>query len=138
MPPAPVPASSLLLAPSGLPSPYGVGSRSSAAGSTSALNPNPPAAGRSPHLYSRAAAGHVASATHPMPPLADGGGTYLQSRVLHTTTLNAPRRCALCAFDSKEHRPRGTRTYAPSNPLRRVSGSSNAPPPEAAEADGSR
>ncbi len=58
-------------------------------------------------------------------------------RVLRTTTPNAPRRCALRAFDSKEHRPRGTRTYVPSNPLRRVSGSSNAPPPEVAEADGS-
>ncbi len=78
--------------------------------------------------------GHVTSASPPMPPLADGGGTYLQSRVLRTTTPNALRRCALRAFDSKEHRPRGTRTYAPSNPLRRVSGLSNAPPPEVAEA----
>ncbi len=70
--------------------------------------------------------------------MVDGGGTYLQSRVLRTTNPNAPRRCALRAFNSKEHRPRGSRTYAPSNPLRRLSGSSNAPPPEAAEADGSR
>ncbi len=50
LPPAPVPASSSLLVPSSLPSPYGGGSRSSAAGSTLALNPNPPAAGRSTHL----------------------------------------------------------------------------------------